>query len=253
RRRPVVMRQLNVWMNGALVGVWSVGRTGRHVFQYDPGWRQHPKSRPLSLSLPLTADGQLSGQVVENYFDNLLPDNEAIRKRLSGRFRTKGIDAFSLLQAIGRDCVGAVQLMPVDAPAPDVRRLDYEPVKPSDIEVMLSSLGSTLGMGALDEQDDFRISIAGAQEKTALLKVGKKWCRPRNTTPTTHILKPPMGVTPGRNLDLTLSPENEWLCSRILNALGLPVAEWHVERFGTRKALLVDRVDRQLQRHPDLL
>lgn len=247
------MRQLNVWMNGALVGVWSVGRTGRHVFQYDPGWRQHPKSRPLSLSLPLTADGQLSGQVVENYFDNLLPDNEAIRKRLSGRFRTKGIDAFSLLQAIGRDCVGAVQLMPVDAPAPDVRRLDYEPVKPSDIEVMLSSLGSTLGMGALDEQDDFRISIAGAQEKTALLKVGKKWCRPRNTTPTTNILKPPMGVTPGRNLDLTLSPENEWLCSRILNALGLPVAECHVERFGTRNALVVDRFDRQWQTHPDWL
>jgi serine/threonine-protein kinase HipA len=149
--------------------------------------------------------------------------------------------------------VGAVQLLTVDAPAPDVRRLDYEPVKPSDIEAMLSGLGSTLGMGALDEQDDFRISIAGAQEKTALLKVGKKWCRPRNTTPTTHILKPPMGVTPGRNLDLTLSPENEWLSSRILNALGLPVAECHVARFGARSALVVNRFDRQWQTLPDWL
>jgi serine/threonine-protein kinase HipA len=149
--------------------------------------------------------------------------------------------------------VGAVQLLPVDAPAPDVRRLDFEPVKPSDIEAMLSGLGSTVGMGAQEEQDDFRISIAGAQEKTALLKVGRKWCRPRHTTPTTHILKPSIGVTPGRNLDLTLSPENEWLCARILNALGLPVAGCHVERFGARSALVVDRFDRQWQTDPDWL
>lgn len=116
------MRQLNVWMNGELVGLWSVGRTGQHVFTYDPGWRTNPKSRPLSLSLPFTADGQLSGHAVDNYFDNLLPDSASIRQRLSGRFKTQGIGAFSLLEAIGRDCVGAVQLLPVDAPAPDPRK-----------------------------------------------------------------------------------------------------------------------------------
>lgn len=64
-------------------------------------------------------------------------------------------------------------------------------------------------------------------------------------------LKPPIGITPGRNLDLTLSPENEWLCARILNALGLPVASCHVERFGARSALVVKRFDRQWQTHPE--
>lgn len=243
------MRRLNVWMNGALVGEWSVGRTGRHVFQYRPDWREHPKSRPLSLSLPLTADGRLEGVAVENYFDNLLPDNDAIRKRLSTRFRTKGADAFSLLQAIGRDCVGAVQLLPVDAAVPDVCRLDYEPITLAQVEALLAGLGSDTGAGAQDDED-FRISIAGAQEKTALLKVGEQWCRPRHSTPTTHILKPPIGVTPGRNLDLTLSPENEWLCARILHALGLPVTGCHVARFGARKALVVERFDRQWQADP---
>lgn len=244
------MRRLNVWMNGALVGVWSVGRTGRHAFQYDPGWRTHPKSRPLSLSLPLTADGRLEGPVVENYFDNLLPDNDLIRKRVGARYKTRGNDAFALLQAIGRDCVGAVQLLPIDAPTPDVRRLDFEPVASEQVEALLAGLGSDLGVGGQDGEDDFRISITGAQEKTALLKVGDQWCRPRNTTPTTHILKPPIGVTPGRNLDLSLSPENEWLCTRILHALGLPVASCQVERFGARNALVVDRFDRQWQADP---
>lgn len=246
----MVMNQLGVWMNGERVGTWTVGRTRAHSFQYDPGWADHPKSRPLSLSLPITADGRLTGDVVENYFDNLLPDNDAIRKRLSGRHRTKGIDAFSLLKEIGRDCVGAVQLLPPDAPAPDVCRLDYEPLTQGEIESMLSGLGSTTGVGAQDDEDGFRTSIAGAQEKTALLKVGKQWCRPRGATPTTHILKPPIGITPGKNLDLSASPENEWLCSRILAALGLHVADCHVEAFGSRRALVVDRFDRLWQSGP---
>jgi serine/threonine-protein kinase HipA len=141
------MGLLNVWMNGELVGLWSVGRTGQRVFKYDEGWRANPKSRPLSLSLPLTADGQLTGNAVENHFDNLRPDSESIRKRLSGRFRTQGIGAFSLLEAFGRDCVGAIQLLPVDAPAPDVHKVEYTPVMPGKIEAMLAGLGQR-GVGS---------------------------------------------------------------------------------------------------------
>ncbi len=243
-------RRLNVWMNGVLVGEWSVGRTGRHVFQYRPGWPEHPRSRPLSLSLPFTADGRIEGAAVGHYFDNLLPDSEAIRQRLGTRFRTRHTDAFSLLQAIGRDCVGAVQLLPVDAPVPDVQRLDHEPLSSAQVEALLAGLGSDAGAGAQNEGEDFRISLAGAQEKTALLRVDGRWCRPRLATPTTHILKPPIGVTPGRNLDLSLSPENEWLCARLLHALGLPVADCRVEHFGNRRALVVERFDRQWQADP---
>lgn len=237
-------------MNGVLVGQWSVGRTGRHVFEYHPAWRSHIRSRPLSLSLPLTLDGRLEGAVVENYFDNLLPDNDAIRKRLSARFRIRQPDTFSLLHAIGRDCVGAVQLLPLDAPAPDVRRVDHEPLTNKQVEALLAGLGAEAGVGAQDEDAEFRISIAGAQEKTALLHVNGQWSRPRQATPTTHIFKPPIGVTPGRNLDLSLSPENEWLCARILYALGLPVAPSRVEQFGARRALVVNRFDRQWQVNP---
>lgn len=243
------MSVLLVWMNGELVGTWSVGRTGYHRLDYAPSWRASARSRPLSLSLPFTADNRLEGDAVRNYFDNLLPDSDGIRKRISSRFRTKGTDAFSLLQAVGRDCVGAVQLLPPGATPEGFDRLAYEALTFEQIEKHLGALGSPAGAGSPDDEEDFRLSIAGAQEKTALLQVNGQWCRPLGSTPTTHILKPPIGVTSGRNLDLRLSVENEWLCSQIARELGLPVAECQPQDFGARRALVVQRFDRTW--HPE--
>ncbi len=238
------MAELAVWMNGERVGTWKVGRTGHHSLEYDASWYENPRSRPLSLSLPFTPDRRLEGDAVESYFDNLLPDSSAIRKRLSARFKLRNDDVFTLLQAIGRDCVGAVQLLPLGAERVDPRDLDYEPLSTADVDQIIGGLGATHGAPDEDDNDNLRISIAGAQEKTALLRVDGKWRRPKRATPTTHILKPPIGMTPGRELDLRLSPENEWLCSRILHALGIPVANSWVESFGQYRALVVERFDR---------
>ena len=90
----MVTRALGVWMNGHCVGVWRVGTTGHHKFEYDSGWMRHPQGRPISLSLPFSA-GPLEGEVVRNYFDNLLPDSESIRKRIRARHRIKREDTFS--------------------------------------------------------------------------------------------------------------------------------------------------------------
>ena len=92
------MSELFIWMNGEKVGTWSVGRNGNHRLDYAPSWRASAHSRPLSLSLPFTADNRVEGEAVRNYFDNLLPDSESIRKRIGSQFRTKKTDAFSLLQ-----------------------------------------------------------------------------------------------------------------------------------------------------------
>ena len=243
------MGALSIWMNGELVGTWSVGRTGHHRLDYAPSWRLSARSRPLSLSLPFTADNRLEGDAVRNYFDNLLPDSDGIRKRISAQFRTKGTDAFTLLQAVGRDCVGAVQLLPPGLTPEGFDHLKYEALTTEQIERHLGALGSQAGVGAQDDEEAFRLSIAGAQEKTALLQVNGQWCRPLGATPTTHILKPPIGVTPGRNLDLRLSVENEWLCNQIVRELGLPAAESQMEDFGARRALVVKRFDRSW--HPD--
>lgn len=100
--------------------------------------------------------------------------------------------------------------------------------------------------GVNEDPEEFRISIAGAQEKTALLRKQGKWFRPRGATPTTHILKLPLGVVGGGlQLDMSESVENEWLCAQILRELGFSVANTEIAVFGAQKVLVVERFDRQ--------
>src|SRR5579864_6895904 len=101
-------------MNGESVGIWTQSRSGLPIFRYDESWARSPSARSLSLSLPITADREVRGESVSNFFDNLLPDNLDIRRRIRARFQTPSTEAFDLLNAIGRDCVGAVQLLPED-------------------------------------------------------------------------------------------------------------------------------------------
>ncbi|PTQ93787.1 serine/threonine-protein kinase HipA [Paraburkholderia sp. GV068] len=246
--RPTHSRALSVWANGERVGVWRIPARGPMEFSYDAAWIASPAGRPLSLSLPF-APGNLAhkGPRVLNYFDNLLPDSEVIRKRIAQRYQTETLDAFDLLQAIGRDCVGAVQLLPEDDVPEHVDRIEGTPLSEAEIETMLTRTVSTPTLGAADQSDDdFRISLAGAQEKTALLWHEGEWKRPHGATPTTHIFKLPLGLVGNKLADLSTSVENEWLCLRILRAYGLPVANTEVVTFGKQRVLSVERFDRQL-------
>lgn len=248
------VRELWVWMNGQRVGTWQRTRTGGHRFVYEPSWIASPRVRPLSLSLPLTPDRTVVGPVVAHYFDNLLPDDERIRRRVSARFKLGSTDVFELLQAIGRDCVGAVHLLPPAQPPTGFDQVQGEPMDDRAVARHLRGVASMPGMGTdLDvEADDesLRISIAGAQEKTALLRVDGQWCRPLGATPTTHILKLPLGLVGGRRLDLSESVYNEWLCAQLLRELGLPVANTDIGLFGDQTVLVVERFDRQWQDAP---
>jgi serine/threonine-protein kinase HipA len=238
------MPSLTVWMNGERVGEWGTARGGTPFFRYEREWAQSPHARPLSLSLPLTANLEIRGQRVDDYFDNLLPDNPAIRSRIRTRFRTASTDAFDLLTAIGRDCVGAVQLLPPDEEPTGWNRIDAVPLSKTDVEEILAQITSATPLQP-DERDDFRISITGAQEKTALLGMAGSWYRPHRATPTTHIFKLPLGIIGGFRGDFSDSVENEWLCGQFLTAIGLPVAQSALATFGEQRALIVTRFDRR--------
>ena len=239
------VRELWVWMNGERVGTWQRTRTGGHRFVYEESWLASAWVRPLSLSLPITPDRTVAGPVVANFFDNLLPDDERIRRRVSARFRVGSTEVFDLLQAIGRDCVGAVQLLPPEQPPTGFDRVEYEPMDDEAVARHLRGVAAEPGLGADQDPDDLRISIAGAQEKTALLRVDRQWCRPLGATPTTHILKLPLGLVGGSRLDLTHSVYNEWLCAQLLRELDLPVATTDIATFGNETVLAVERFDRQ--------
>lgn len=244
------MAELHVWMNGQPVAVWTASRQGVPILRYHPDWVASEAGRPLSLSLPFTADLEHRGPVVTHYFDNLLPDNPDIRRRLRRRFHARSDEAFDLLTAIGRDCVGAVQLLPPGVAPAGWNRVTAEPLSDAQVEHLLRSVTSEQPLAPDDDEADFRISIAGAQEKTALLRIGDRWHRPHGATPTTHILKLPLGLVGNMRADLGDSVENEWLCGRFLATLGFPMAEAEIGRFGDAKALVVTRFDRRWQGVP---
>ncbi len=234
-------------MNGEFVGTWNLTNRGEPEFAYDESWFASPAFRSLSLSLPATpANLVIRGQRVNDFFDNLLPDSEPIRRRLQAKFRTPGRDAFSLLAAVGRDCVGAIQLLDPGQRPEGVTGIHAEPLDEPGVEAVLRNAVHAPGSLSPRDEDDLRISIAGAQEKTALLWHKGRWCKPRGSTPTTHILKLPLGLVGARQADMRTSVENEWICSRILHAYAIPAAACTIRTFGKTKCLVVERFDRRL-------
>jgi serine/threonine-protein kinase HipA len=235
-------------MNGERVGTWRAGG-GRDELRYAQTWLESPNARPISLKFPLRPDAApYTGPEVHRYFDNLLPDAKPIRERIARRFRLESTDAFPLLESIGRDCVGALQFLPEGDAPPDVKRIDYRARNEAEVAALLRETvtpGTNPLQAATDSSSEFRLSLAGAQEKTALLWYRKRWCTPIGATPTTHILKLPMGLVGNLRADMNSSVENEWLCSMIVEAYGLPVARCEIAQFEDQKALVVERFDRQ--------
>ncbi len=239
-------KRLVVWMNGERVGVWSILPSNIHEFRYDTSWLDFSEVRPLSLSMPIiNAEYAYTGPVVEAFFENLLPDSVDIRRRLQRRFSVQTDSAFDLLAEIGRDCVGAIQLLPEGKSPQDIRTISAEPLDEAGVARLLRRVVALPGFGQADG-DDFRISIAGAQEKTALLWHEGQWCKPLGATPSSHIFKLPLGLVGAIQADMRESVENEWLCARIVEAYGLAVARCEIADFEDQHVLIVERFDRKL-------
>jgi len=234
--------RLNVFLNSRPVGQLHRESSGAIDFRYEPTWLEWEHTLPVSLSLPLREERYV-GAPVSHVFDNLLPDNDGIRKSVAARVSAAGIDAFSLLAALGRDCVGALQFLPDDVTPGPAGTIAGRPIRDDEIAAMLGNLArNPLG---LDDDADFRISLAGAQEKTALLRSEGRWFKPTGTTPTTHILKPQIGQLPN-GLDLSHSVENKFLCLKLTAAFGLPTACVEMATFGDTRTLIIERFDRLL-------
>lgn len=246
---------LRVLLNNRPIGRLQKASSGAIDFQYDPEWLNRDRAIPISLSLPLREDAYRGG-VVTAVFDNLLPDSDAIRRRVAEKVGAEGIDAYSLLKAIGRDCVGALQFVHDDDDDDDRhddlngKTMQGESLSDGQIEKLLKGLAQApLG---LTRDDEFRISVAGAQEKTALLRLDGQWLKPHGTTPTTHILKGAINELPN-GIDLSHSVENEYYCLRLADAFGLPVNNADIGTFGKTKALVIERFDRRWTKDGRLL
>jgi serine/threonine-protein kinase HipA len=238
------MASLFLWQNGALVGEWQHSPHNADRFRYASSWIESPAARTLSASFPWSSSARewITGPVVGSWFENLLPDSPLVRDQIARRFGVRPT-AFELLNEIGRDCVGAVQLLTDGEQPSDVRSIQCQALTEQQVaeEIQRASHPST---NLPDSESPFRISLAGAQEKTALLLHRNQWCRPIGSTPTTHILKLPLNQV--GDVPMPHSLENEWFCGKLLSECELPVAQSEILHFGEWSCLAVQRFDRRL-------
>ena len=232
------MGELVVLLNGERVGVVRQHRGGNLTLTYDQTWRDRPDAYPLSLSMLLVRQDHPDA-VVRPYLEGLLPDNTDVLDRWAREFQISPRNPFALLRYMGRDCAGAVQLIPpnelgslVDEPSA------IEWLTETEVAERLRDLVEHHGTGRLAGDRGY-FSLAGAQPKTAFVHDGERWGIPSGATPTTHILKPPAQ----RGLDGF--DINEHLCLKLAKKLGLAAAESTVRNFDGEAAIVVARYDRR--------
>jgi serine/threonine-protein kinase HipA len=153
-------RRLALYMNGELVGQWRLTPRGEEL-QYADAWLNSPVRRPISLRFPLTPDAaSYTGAEVHDYFENLLPDAKPIRERMARRFKIGSTDAFPLLAELGRDCVGALQIIPEEEEPPNVHAISAQPLTDAEIAALLRDTvtpsGSLFGTGRRTTTCGFR-------------------------------------------------------------------------------------------------
>lgn len=223
-------RELDVWLFAERVGRLALIH-GRLNFRYTPEWLSLPDAVALSNSLPLRAE-PFDDHHARPFFAGLLPEGQ-MRRLIAQQLHVSSQNDFALLDQIGGECAGAVTLLEhgqtLRRQSPDIQWLCDQ-----EIVAILDELPHR---PMLAGKDGLRLSLAGAQDKLPVVFDGNRIGLPRNGTPSSHILKPPI-----RNLSETVS--NEGYCMALAEAMQLKPAKSQIRSVLGREFLLVERYDR---------
>ena len=219
-------KELSVRLHGLQVGVLRLVN-GKMEFTYDEN-----AQKPISLSLPLQKE-PFKEKVCRAFFGGLLPENPNMRELLAKKYNINVNDDFKLLKEIGRDCAGALSFHEMTEPQKSYQMLKIEGSILSDEELTkyLRELPYRPYLGK-------RLSLAGAQEKTAVCVINGKIALPNDDIPTTHIIKTALPK-------YVQSIQNEYICMKVAKEIGLEVAEVEIRKVGEIEFLLVERFDRK--------
>ncbi len=232
-------KRLSVRMNGHHVGVLEQHETGLLGFSYADSWREAADAIPLSLALPL-AGGPYDDRASKAFFGGYLPEDPDARRMIGQRFHVSRNSEFALLSVLGRDCPGALSLLPLAADEPE---LPAEPSEPTYRSLSERELADELRQletkPLLAGPDGLRLSLAGAQSKTALYVTNDgQIAMPEEDYPTTHILKPQLAKA---YPDLA---RNEYVCMRLAQSLGLETPNVDLRFAEEIPFLMIERYDR---------
>lgn len=245
-------RHLAVHMDGIPAGTMSMTGSGNLSFTYDDAYRSDPASTPLSLSMPKPI-ARHKRRAVMPFVQGLLPDNEQALDSLATTYQVSAASPFAILEHIGGDVAGALQLLPPEQPSTDqsADRTAAEPISDDEVADDLSRVIEAYRTGRpLHGRERLRMSLAGAQPKIALIAAPDgTWRRPGPGAPTTHILKAEY-VTPRTAADERFPDLGtvELFSLAVARHAGLPTpdARMWTSPDGQVRALVVSRYDRQV-------
>ncbi|MDR1187364.1 MAG: HipA domain-containing protein [Bifidobacteriaceae bacterium] len=224
--------RLEVWIAGVYAGRLARTDDSDPTFEYDPAYADAGGGVPLSVSMPLDRAVH-TGPEVGRWFDNLLPDNDQVRARWADQLSTT-TDPLNLLEHMGEDCAGAVQVLP-EGISPDGEE-ELESLTEEDIGLRIERL--RLDASAWEGDRPGRWSLGGFQSKFTIARVGEgRWAEPRRRAPSTHVVK--IGVAGLADSDIA-----EYATMRAASILELPVPNTVLTRFAGETAILVGRFDR---------
>ncbi len=226
-------KKLSVRLHGIQMGILEQNLSGKLSFCYDSSAKQ-----ALSFSLPLREQAY-DEKHCEAYFGGLLPESEIAKKIIAKKYGISANNIFSLLQAIGHDCAGAVSFHSTEEPQVDQLEtpLRGQIVSEEELYNHIRNLPiKPLFMGF----DGLRLSLAGVQDKAAVCLIDKQIALPTKDCPTTHILKPATSGYEG-------IVENEYICLKTAEQVGLSIPHIEIRRVKEISFLLIQRYDRQIQ------
>ncbi|QND62365.1 type II toxin-antitoxin system HipA family toxin [Mesorhizobium huakuii] len=221
---------LDVYFRETKAGILSQDEDGALGYAYYADYLAGQQPRVISFSMPLREE-PYADRVARPFFSGLLPD-EGARQRLAGALGLSAGNAFGLLEVIGGECAGALSLYPAgEAPAPSD---DDEALSAERLKEIIGKLRERPLLGG---EEGVRLSLAGAQDKLAVIVEGETIRLAKGGRPTTHILKPVIQALEG-------TVENELFCLRLAERLQLPVPRVEMRRAGDTAFLLIQRYDR---------
>ncbi|MGE3832139.1 MAG: type II toxin-antitoxin system HipA family toxin, partial [Parvibaculaceae bacterium] len=232
----MMTRTLDVWWDARRVGQLTQDRHGELGFAYVPEWLADDDAPPLSASLPKRTE-PFSRRECRPFFGGLLPE-EGQREAAAQALGVSRANDFALLDRLGGDVAGALQLLP-PGEAPPAHARDPRPA-PLDEDGLLRVLDALPVRPLLAGEEGLRLSLAGAQSKVPVVLIGGAVALPAPGQPTTHILKPPISR-------FEATTENEAFAMLLAAAIGLEVAPAEPRVVRDRTFLLVQRYDRAIR------
>jgi serine/threonine-protein kinase HipA len=225
---------LLVWKNSELVGRLSVFRSGlRFEYAAEAIERRGLGLPVVSMSL-VTSAKAYPDKACRPFFDGLLPEGEA-RRIIAYDLGIAESDTFGLLEALGRDCAGALLILPAGREPGDAQPVaGLNELHREEIDALVANLRfEPFGLS-----ETTRVSLGGVQQKLLLTALADgRWALPTTNVASTHILKPAVA-------GLTGNVENEAVCLRFAGLVGARSASVDVAEFGGRHVLVVERFDR---------